>query len=296
MTLKQLEYFVTIINCGSISAAASQLHISQPPLSMQIRSLEEELGVLLLERSTRVVRPTDAGQKLYEKALDILDLVKETETTMNDSENLVSGKLILGTISSCGSILLSSAIERFTKAYPDFDFELIESNTLVLVDKLKKREIDLAFARTPFETEHLHCSYLTQEPMCAVGKEGFFSPALRQAAEIQLEDLKGLPLIIYRRYENTIREAFRAAEIPIHVKCLCDDARTTLMWAASGLGVCLVPQSASRLFSGSGMAVFPIDCDAFNSRVAIVHREGQYLSPAARKFLEIYAAEPAFNI
>ena len=288
MTLKQLEYFVTIINCGSISAAASQLHISQPPLSMQIRSLEEELGVLLLERSTRVVRPTDAGQKLYEKALDILDLVKETETTMNDSENLVSGKLILGTISSCGSILLSSAIERFTKAYPDVDFELIESNTLVLVDKLKKREIDLAFARTPFETEHLHCSYLTQEPMCAVGKEDFFSPTLMQTPEIQLEDLTGLPLIIYRRYENTIREAFQAAEIPIHVKCLCDDARTTLMWAASGLGVCLVPQSASRLFSGSGMAVFPIDCDAFNSRVAIVHRKGQYLSPAARKFLEIY--------
>ena len=124
--------------------------------------------------------------------------------------------------------------------------------------------------------------------MCAVGKEDFFSPALMQAAEIQLEGLKGLPLIIYRRYENTIREAFRAAEIPIHIKCLCDDARTTLMWAASGLGVCLVPQSASRLFSGSGMAVFPIDCDAFNSRVAIVHREGQYLSPAAKKFLEIY--------
>ena len=290
MTLKQLEYFVAIINCGSISAAAQQLHISQPPLSMQIRALEEELGVLLLERSTRVVRPTDAGQKLYEKALDILDLVKETETTMTDSESLVSGKLILGTISSCGSILLSSAIERFTKTYPDVDFELIESNTLVLVDKLKKREIDLAFARTPFETEHLHCSYLTEEPMCAVGKEEFFSPALLQNPVIQLEDLKDKPLLLYRRYENTFREAFRAAEIPIHVKCLCDDARTTLMWAASGLGVCLVPQSAARLFSGSGMAVFPIDCDTFTSKVAIVYREGQYLSPAARRFLEIYCS------
>ena len=295
MTLKQLEYFVTIINCGSISAAASQLHISQPPLSMQIRSLEEELGVLLLERSTRVVRPTDAGQKLYEKALDILDLVKETETTLTDSESLISGKLILGTISSCGSILLSSAIERFTKAYPAVDFELVESNTFVLIDKLKKREIDLAFARTPFETEHLHCSYLTQEPMCAVGREAFFSSALLQKTAIQLEDLRGLPLLIYRRYENTFRETFHAAEIPIYVKCLCDDARTTLMWAASGLGVCLVPQSASRLFSGSGMTVFPIDCDAFNSRVAIVYREGQYLSPAARKFLEIYVTEPAFQ-
>ena len=115
MTLKQLEYFVTIINCGSISAAAQQLHISQPPLSMQIRSLEEELGVLLLERSTRVVRATDAGQRLYEKALDILDLVKETETTLTDSESLISGKLILGTISSCGSICsvpLSSASQK----------------------------------------------------------------------------------------------------------------------------------------------------------------------------------------
>lgn len=288
MTLKQLEYFVAIVNAGSISGAAQQLHISQPPLSMQIRSLEEELGVLLLERSTRVVRPTDAGLRLYEKALDILDMVKETETGLTGSETPVSGKLILGTISSCGSILLSSAIDRFTRLYPDVDFELIESNTLVLVDKLKKREIDLAFARTPFETEHLHCSYLTQEPMCAVGKKEFFSDTVLQNGIIQLADLQNLPLLIYRRYENTIREAFRADGIIIHVKCLCDDARTTLMWATSGLGICLVPQSASRLFSGSGMTAIPIDCEAFSSRVAIVYREGQYLSPAARKFLEIY--------
>lgn len=76
MDLKQLQSFVTIAQEGSISAAAKKLHISQPPLSQQLKALERELGVVLLERGPRHVQLTDAGQLLYERALGMLELAR----------------------------------------------------------------------------------------------------------------------------------------------------------------------------------------------------------------------------
>ena len=117
MTLKQLEYFTAVIDAGSISAAAARLHISQPPLSMQLKELEEELGTVLLERSTRYFRPTDAGLKLYDKARAILDLTEEAKYDLAFSEENIEGKLIIGTISSCGNVLLTPGFTCFTKQY-----------------------------------------------------------------------------------------------------------------------------------------------------------------------------------
>lgn len=315
MTLKQLEYFTAVIDSGSISAAAARLHISQPPLSMQLKELEEELGTVLLERSTRYFRPTDAGLKLYDKARAILDLTEEAKYDLAFSEENIEGKLIIGTISSCGNVLLTPGFTCFTKQYPSIDFELLEGTTFIMLEKMKKREIDLAFLRTPFDDDGLACRYFPEEDMCALGTaESFaaiasihkdalpdmFHPVSGEQREtegtlpapaISLQDLSACPLIVYRRFEELIRRTFRAHGLPINIRCLNDDARTSLMWACAGVGICLIPESIARQFLREGIVMRRIDCEDFKTHVAIAFRQGQYLSPAARKFLEVFEKE-----
>ena len=312
MTLRQLEYFVTVIDSGSISAAAARLHISQPPLSMQIKSLEEELGTVLLERTTRHFRPTDAGQRLYDRAREILDLVSKTHYELAASEGNeknVEGKLIIGTISSCGNVLLTPGFTHFTRAYPHIDFELLEGHTFAMLEKIKKREIDLAFLRTPFDDDGLSCRYFPAEPMCALGTQEMFAMGHIQTdtdacrllpsgedsgtdePPVTLQELSGCPLIVYRRFEDLIRRTFRARGLKINVRCLNDDARTSLMWASAGIGICLIPQSIALQYLRQGIIMRRIDCEEFTTHVAIACRQGQYLSPAARKFLDVFEKE-----
>lgn len=288
MTLKQLEYFVTIINTGSFSAAAARLHISQPPLSMQIKALEEEFGTILFERTTRHMRPTDAGRRLYEKALSLLDMAKEIQDDMTQSDTLqAEGRLIIGMISSCGSIMLSPAAEAFSRAYPGIDFELVEGNTFSLLERLKKRELDMTFVRTPFDDSDLTCHYLVTEPLCAVGVPALLPPG----PGISPDELVRQPLIIYRRYEDYFRQALSAAGLTYHIRCLNDDARTTLMWAKHGFGIGIIPRSAvSGITEKNPLTVRPVDYPGFETRVAIVHLKTQYLSPAAREFIKCYEA------
>ena len=284
MTLKQLEYFIAVIDTGSISAAAKKMHISQPPLSMQIKILEEELGTVLFERSTRYIRPTDDGMKLYHKGRVILDLVAEAETEIRDDSTHLEGKLIIGTISSCGNILLGPAMQHFVTEHPDVSYELVEGNTFTMLDKIQKRELDIAFVRTPYDSEGLTGISLTREPMCAIGRSFF----LKNSGSISMEELACQPLIIYRRFEKMLNRVFASKQLAMNVRCLNDDARTTLMWAAAGVGVGIMPKSIVSLLEHRELIICEIDAPELITEVHLVHRKGQYISTIARKFMESY--------
>ena len=106
MNYRQLYYFVTIVESGNITAAAKKLELSQPPLSKQIMALEEELGIKLMERSSRKITLTDAGFLMYQRAKSIISMMETTAVEMTHFEQNQQGVLRLGTISSCGSSLL----------------------------------------------------------------------------------------------------------------------------------------------------------------------------------------------
>ena len=203
MNIKQLQYFVTIVENGTITAAAKKLGISQPPLSAQMKLLEEELGVTLMERGARQVRLTDAGRILYRRAVSIVELTDTTLKELTDFRSGISGVLRLGTVSSCGIGLLKSKMAAFRDKFPDVCFEICEGNTLDLADQIRSGVIDLAIVRAPFRSEEFSCVFLEEEPMVAVGDESYFSKMPWDSAT--LADLEGLPLICYRRWESLIR-------------------------------------------------------------------------------------------
>lgn len=144
MTIIQLEYLLAVANCGSFSLAAEHCFVTQPSLSMQVKALEEELGVVLLDRSKKPVIPTEAGEVVLEKARETLrayDCIKES---VSELKGEMSGRLRLGVIPTIAPYLLHKFIPAFVHTYPKVDLEISEMITSEIVEALKHDRIDAA--------------------------------------------------------------------------------------------------------------------------------------------------------
>ena len=159
MNLKQMEYFVAIVNEGNISAAAKSLHISQPPLSAQMKLLEDELGVVLFERGSRSIFLTEAGKVFYEKALHILHLTTAVSDELQQMGQGLKGPLHLGMISSVQTPRLIRALSSFVSLHPEVTLRISEGNTYELIDQLNSGLIEVAVVRTPLPTESYQCHF-----------------------------------------------------------------------------------------------------------------------------------------
>ena len=164
MTIIQLEYLLAVANCGSFSLAAEHCFVTQPSLSMQVKALEEELGVVLLDRSKKPVIPTEAGEVVLEQARETikaynyireavaeLDRARETLRAYNNIRESVaelkgetSGKLRLGVIPTIAPYLLHKFIPDFVRDYPKVELEISEMVTSDIVEALKRDRIDAA--------------------------------------------------------------------------------------------------------------------------------------------------------
>lgn len=290
MDIRQLFYFTTIAEEGSISAASKKLHLSQPPLSYQLKLLEDELHLQLLQRGARGVQLTEAGKLLYKRAQSILELTERTQKEMQAMAGGFSGTLHIGTVSSSGASLLNWRIPAFHRACPQIGFAIHEGNTFELMEMLDSGLIELAVVRTPFHDEQVDCRYLQPEPMIAAGSPTFFPRLEEREAVLQLSDLANLPIILYRRFEKLLLSAFAREGITPQIFCLSDDARTAMMWAEAGLGVAIVPQSAYRIMPHHNIISAELREESLNTKLAAISKKGVSLSWPAQKFLEIFAS------
>lgn len=292
MDIRQLLYFTTIAEEGSISAAAKKLHLSQPPLSYQMKLLEKELHLPLIERSARGIELTEAGRVLYKRAQGILELSELTRKEMLAMASGFTGTLHIGTVSSSGASLLGWRIPAFHQKYPQIGFAIHEGNTFELMEMLESGLIELAIVRTPFHSDQLNCLYLSPEPMIAAGASSFFPAGMPSGQPISLELLGHAPVILYRRFEKILLSLCEQKGITPQVFCIADDARTSLMWAEAGLGVAVVPQSAYRIMPHHNMVYGELSEEDLHTRIAAVCKKGCSLSWAAQQFLEIFAQQP----
>ena len=281
MEFKQLQAFMAIVEEGTISAAAKRLHIAQPPLSNQMKSLEEELGTVLFLRGARHITLTPAGQALYKRAqqIEMLSDTAKQEVAALQGDN--HGILHIGTVSS-SAVRLLPYVQDFHRKYSNVRFELEEGNTYELLDLLRRDLIEIAIVRTPFPMEGMRCSFVQQEPMVAVGREIFLDGF---PASISVGTLSQWPLIVYRRFENLIASTCQEAGFEPDFFYKTQDARTSLLWADAGLGVALVPESALDMIPGR-LKACRIEAEGLYTRIAAIAKKGRPLPPYAEAFLE----------
>lgn len=212
MELRQLRYFVAIVDHGSMSRAAGVLHIAQPALTQQIRQLEEELGAQLLHRSAQGVLCTDAGKTFYEHAQAILKQVSDARSAVAQSTSKPSGTVALGIPQSVSGALALPLLTAIRNSYPEITLQLTEELSGNLIDQLKSGRINLAvlfddgqltaFATTALVEEEMMFITRTDSRFAARG----LTITLAKAVKAPLI-LPGLQHGVRPRIENIVRAA-----------------------------------------------------------------------------------------
>lgn len=282
MNLKQLQYFALVAEEGQITSAAKQLFIGQPALSYQLKQLEDELGAKLFARQPHGIELTDAGKKLYSYSKQILTLAQNAETEIREIQAGQLGSVRLGSVSSSIGVLPSSRLVAFVKEHPGVALDILEDNTYGILDKLKNNLLDLAVIRTPYNRVNLAAIDVSDERMTAVTRLGAFAGK----ETVKLEDLAGQALVIYRRFEGMFKETFTEKGLKPNFVIKCDDSRTAIRWSDSGLGIALVPESIAAAYAKG--QIYPIDLDQWRTRLQLVWRKDQVVTPLMRQIISLY--------
>ena len=212
MELRQLRYFVAIVDHGSLSRAALVLHVAQPALSQQLRQLEQELGAQLLHRSAQGVLSTDAGKVFYEHAQAILKQVADAKSAVTQSAERPSGGVTLGLPHSISGALALPLLMAARARYPEITLQLTEELTGNLAEQLKSGRVNLAVLLDDGQLGPFACTPLVEEELRYICRAGsaYAQPggsiALAQALAATLI-LPGLQHGVRPRIESVARAA-----------------------------------------------------------------------------------------
>lgn len=292
MDVKQLRYFLAIAEEGQITKAAKRLHMAQPPLSQQLKALEEELNVKLVERESKGIVLTEAGHLLYKRAEHILEFMKTTTKELKELEEGYAGTLSIGAVASSGTTFLPLRIVSFHKQYPEINFQLWEGDTNKILELVNTGIIEIGIVRTIFDSEKYHFVTLPKEPMVvAMNREWNFGEESNK--KIELKELADKPLLLHRSNETMIMECCRKNGFEGKILCRGDDMRSLLVWADAGLGIAIVPKSAVGLVPSSKLLYKEISESSLEIKKAIIWLKNRYLSAPSRNFLEMILADLA---
>ncbi len=172
MNLHQLRVFYTVANRLSFTLAAEDLVMSQPAVSLQIKALEQSLGLRLFERVANRLSLTQAGEALYHSATTMLSAEDEATRTMAELAGATRGKLVIGANTTGGMYILPPVIRDFRKAFPETEIVLHIDGTERLCERVQQNVIDLAFVGGPIENERFRVEHLCLDPLALI-----FSPA-----------------------------------------------------------------------------------------------------------------------
>jgi DNA-binding transcriptional LysR family regulator len=249
MELRHLRYFVAVAEELHFRRAADRLHISQPPLSQQIRQLEAELDVQLLERSRRRVELTAAGEAFYDRAREILDAVEEAGRTARQAERGELGRLSIGFVGSAMYSLVPDALRAFRAQRSGVELRLRELTTVAQLEQLESGRIDVGFVRPASARAGIAVETVLREAIIVALPEA--SP-LAARERLRLDDLTGEPLVLLTRSGSPgVRAVLEAATAQFGGEAeLVQEAaeiQTVIGLVAGGVGFSLVPDSVRSL-------------------------------------------------
>ena len=288
MDLRHLEYFVAVVQQGSILKAARKLNLSQPSLSVAMKQLEQELQTVLFERGARHIRLTETGKRLSERAESLLAMAESIRREITDLSQGTHGVLRLGAISSSAASLLDPHLIRFSRLYPEIRYEISEGNTFEQLEQLAAGQVDIAIVRTPFPDTDVEYLRLDRDTLAVVMKT---VPAALSVESISVSLLKDLPLVVYRRFEPLLRRQCEKEGFSPSLLCLNDDARTCLQWARAALGITIVPYSLAAMFPD--LIRKPIACPELNTETCLIWPKNRPLAQTAERFLHFMEQQHA---
>lgn len=250
MELRQLRYFVAIAEEGSFSRAAERLHVSQPPLSTQIKALEDELGVPLLVRSNRGVALTAAGRVFFEEVRAVLARLEHARGKALQAGHGDVGMLSVGFVSIADYSILPPALKDFRARFPLAEVQLHELTTDAQIRELRAARLDLGIALGPVDEPDLAFTRLMREELILAAPSGH--PLVKGKEAVDLRTLSKASFIIPPRdvapglYDLIISHC-RASGFAPRITQHARQMQTVIGLVSSGIGLSLVPSSVRNL-------------------------------------------------
>lgn len=186
MTITQLQYVLAVAEHKNFTLAADKCFVTQPTLSMQIQKIEEELNILIFDRSKKPIQLTAIGQKIVEQAKNIVNEAGKIKDIVEFQKGFIGGEFRIGIIPTIMPTLLPMFLNNFIKKYPKIKLIIEELNTNEIITRLKNGHLDAAIAATPLEDEKIKEIVLYYEPFVAYVPE---NNAISQKTEIEISDL-----------------------------------------------------------------------------------------------------------
>lgn len=284
---RHIRAFLHVAQEGSFTRAAEALHISQPALTVQIRQLEEELGIRLLNRDRRSVTLTDAGRRMLTPLRHILDQFDDVIEHAHDLVGLRRGLLTIATLPSVAAASLPGIIGKFREQYPNIDIRLSDVVAEEIIAMVRNGTADLGIGPLVSRDRAIAFQHLFSDRMHV------FFPAnhpLGTEPDPTLKRLTDFPHILTAQetsVRKTVQHALEAESLTINVACEAAYLSTAISMVKAGLGVSILPLSVLHAASCEGVQHRPItDCD-LHRRLGFLTARRTTQSPAATAFIDI---------
>jgi LysR family transcriptional regulator, transcription activator of glutamate synthase operon len=287
MDLRQLRTLVALAEDPHFTRTAARLHLAQPALSQQIRRLEDEVGLPLVDRTTRRVALTDAGLLLAERARRALSELEAAQAELADLAGVRSGRVVIGSMQSLGPFDLSILLAAFNARHPAVELSVREGVSDALMDWVRADAVDLAFVSltSQMEPEGLDVLPLLTEPLAVLLPPGH---PLATRKRLRMEDLRAERFITFGEgagLRHIVDSAAEQGGFAIDIAFETNEVERARAMVARGLGVTIVPLS-DTLRGGPPVASVVLK-PALTRDVTLVWRRGRRPAPAARAFLEL---------
>jgi len=256
MELRHLHYFMAVAETLNFRKAAERLYISQPPLSRQIKDLENELGTELFIRTNKQVSLTPAGTFLYKEAQTILGNVESAKLVIKQLADLESGLLRIGYVTSMSYAKLSSAITLLKSKHPNVVTKLYEIPTIKQVAALENFKLDIGIIRAPLKSEKLAATRLFKERCCLV-----FPAAWRSAYDTKcgISAFSSAPFIFFNKeyapeFRSMLMEICIRSGFTPTIEHESNNIHSILSLIEQEMGVSIVPESVKHTYTGTKLA------------------------------------------
>ncbi|PID22365.1 LysR family transcriptional regulator [Sporosarcina sp. P3] len=288
MDLKDFHAFIEVANHLSFTKAAEHSYISQPSLSKSVKKLEEELNVVLFNRSTRSLRLTDAGDIVYEQGQQILQLLGELPVLLEDLAEGVSGEIKIGMPPLIGTLFFPQIAKNLSKNYPHIKIELHELGAKVIEELVDKGQIDAGIIVLPTNQDIFEVHpFISDKFYLFVHTDHPFSK--RDA--VALSELKDEQLILFSKsfaLHRYIIGACKEAGFNPTISYESSQWDLIIELVAAKLGITLLPQSISTKFTNENIKMIPLEGPPLLWKLGIVTKKNSYHSFALKNFMLMF--------
>ena len=295
MNLRDLRYLVALADHRHFGKAAAACFVSQPTLSTQIRKLEEELGVAVVERAPRKVMLTPAGRDIADRARKIVADVEQMKEAARRSQDPEAGTVRLGMFPTLGPYLLPHVVPGIRARCPQLELLLVEEKSDVLLSRLREGRLDAALLALPLHDDQLHAEFLFEEPFLLAVPEGH---PLAKASSLALKDLSQQKLLLLEDGHCLRDQALDVCQLAGAGEksgFQATSLETLRQMVAANVGVTLLPTLAIKppVARSDNIHLLRFSDSRPSRRIAMVWRRSSAMGDFLLKLAQVFQELPA---